>query len=359
MIIPTDMSRYKLPHRLFATSKTLPGLIGVERIMLIYSIFSIAVLIIVTGDPHDFILPLCRRLLIAALTLMLWQVYLRKPCYALYALRVGFQLALLSFWYPDIYNCARLMGNYDHVFASIDQSLFGCQPAVEFSRVLAGRAWSELFNMGYFSYYLMLAVLMIVSLFMGYHRINSNANVIICSFCLFYVVFMFLQVAGPQFYFPVIGSDNVSKGVFPPVYDYFAYEPTLRHASEPDGFFQSLVRSVQGSERPIAAFPSSHVGIATVFLILAFRTSRRLFYVFVPFYVILCFSTVYIQAHYAIDAIAGLPAGALAYFLAHRLGRFSFLRLPKDFPHHHHHHHHHHHDEEAADIAEQSSNIAE
>ena len=42
--------------------------------------------------------------------------------------------------------------------------------------------------------------------------------------------------------------------------------------------------------------------------------SRRLFYILMPFYVLLCLSTVYIQAHYAIDVVAGLATGAAFYF---------------------------------------------
>lgn len=41
-----------------------------------------------------------------------------------------------------------------------------------------------------------------------------------------------------------------------------------------------------------------------------------------PFYVLMCFATVYILAHYAIDAIAGLITGVAFYFL--------FLWLSKD-----------------------------
>ena len=34
-----------------------------------------------------------------------------------------------------------------------------------------------------------------------------------------------------------------------------------------------------------------------------------------PFYILMCLSTVYIYAHYAIDAIAGLLTGILLYFM--------------------------------------------
>ena len=51
-------------------------------------------------------------------------------------------------------------------------------------------------------------------------------------------------------------------------------------------------------------------------MLLALRTrSRRLIFTILPFYVLMCLSTVYIYAHYTIDAIAGLLSGVLLYFL--------------------------------------------
>ena len=43
--------------------------------------------------------------------------------------------------------------------------------------------------------------------------------------------------------------------------------------------------------------------------------SRRLTLILLPFFILLCLSTVYIQAHYAIDAIAGLITGVAFYYL--------------------------------------------
>jgi membrane-associated phospholipid phosphatase len=92
-----------------------------------------------------------------------------------------------------------------------------------------------------------------------------------------------------------------------------------------DGFFYYLLDMTHDAgERPTAAFPSSHVGITTVVMLLALRTrSKGLIFTILPFYILMCLSTVYIYAHYAIDAIAGLATGALLYFvliaLWHRL----------------------------------------
>ncbi len=38
--------------------------------------------------------------------------------------------------------------------------------------------------------------------------------VLVTSFFIYYLIYIFVPVAGPQFYFPAIGFDNVSKGIF-------------------------------------------------------------------------------------------------------------------------------------------------
>ena len=80
-------------------------------------------------------------------------------------------------------------------------------------------------------------------------------------------------------------------------------------------FYQLVEDAKAAGERPTAAFPSSHVGISTVIMLLGWHTGKRkLFYVMLPFYIFLCMATVYIQAHYLIDALAGLATGAVFYF---------------------------------------------
>ena len=81
-----------------------------------------------------------------------------------------------------------------------------------------------------------------------------------------------------------------------------------------------MVDAHAAGERPTAAFPSSHVGITVVLLWLAWRLNGRwLFWVLVPLAVLMFFATFYIQAHYVIDALAGLVTGTLFYWLFHLL----------------------------------------
>jgi membrane-associated phospholipid phosphatase len=83
------------------------------------------------------------------------------------------------------------------------------------------------------------------------------------------------------------------------------------------GVFYNLVQCAhQAGERPTAAFPSSHVAIAMLVMLITtkLRMWRWLIILAIPF-IFLCLSTVYIYAHYAIDAIAGLIFGTLLFFL--------------------------------------------
>jgi len=330
----------------FRYQKPLPGLIGVEKIMFIYCAFTSALGMLLYQQIDSGYGFLACRAAFVAVTLLLWRLYLRMPCHLTYVARVYFQLGLLAYWYPDIYHFSKLMPNTDPLFAEADQLLFGCQPAVVFSRLLSGRFWSELFYMGYFSYYVMIIAAALYATFVHFRRFDRTTTIILCSFMLYYTVYLFLQSAGPQFYFPKIGMEQAMAGNFPDVGDWFRFHPELTHTQTGGGFFKSLVEAAQKSEFPIAAFPSSHVGMATIILILVRRMSRPLTWVFLPFYVILCLSTVYIGAHYAVDVVGGWVSAVIIYWLSKSIYQSKFIHRPKNFgtwhSHKHHHHHSHH-----------------
>ena len=226
-------------------------------------------------------------------------------------------MSLLSYWYPDTYEFNRLFPNLDHVFALAEQWLFGGQPAIWFAERLPYIWVSEPLNMGYFFYYPMMLVIVLWYFIRRFDLLEKVSFVIISSFFLYYFIYIFVPVAGPQFYFPAIGMENVLNGVFPSIGDYFNHnQELLPGPGYEHGFFYNLVESSQQvGERPTAAFPSSHVGVSTILMIMAWRGSRWLFACLLPFYVLLCCATVYIQAHYLIDAIAGFITAFGLYVL--------------------------------------------
>lgn len=300
--------------------KPIKGLVAAEWAMVAYLVLTLVVMLFTftkLSNPESM---LWGRLRIVVITAALWAVYRMIPCRFTLLCRILGQFALLSWWYPDTYEINRLFPNLDHVFATWEQQSFECQPSLLFSQCVSNPVFSELMDLGYFCYYPMIGLVAFYFYFCRYKDFGRAVFIILASFFAYYTIYIFLPVTGPQYYFAAIGVDNASAGIFPDLGNYFS---TLREAlpspGYSDGLFYQLVSDAhQAGERPTAAFPSSHVGISTILMLLAWSPrNRRMFLFLLPFYVLLCFSTVYIQAHYAVDVFGGLVSALAFYFLFH------------------------------------------
>ncbi len=306
---------------LFKKVETQKGLFAVEKITLIYTLLtSILILFLYQKMDHPLRM-LIERGMIVGVTFLLMYLYRLAPCKLSAFIRIAIQMSLLSYWYPDTFEFNRIFPNLDHIFASAEQWLFDGQPAVWFCLRFPHMWVSEPFNMGYFFYYPMILIVVVFYFIRCFDRFEEISFVLVTSFFVYYLIYIFVPVAGPQFYFPAIGSENVAKGVFPAIGDYFNHHQELLPGPGYDhGFFYNLVEGSQRiGERPTAAFPSSHVGISTILMLIAWRGNKILFGCLFPFYLLLCGATVYIQAHYAIDALAGFCSAFIIYFSVSRM----------------------------------------
>lgn len=291
--------------------------LAVEKLNLLYNLFTTLLIIVFfdrLNDPQQMLLG---RFFIAFGTFAVIYLYTKFPSMAMRFLRLVLQMSLLSYWYPDTFEFNRIFPNLDHLFATLEFDLFGCQPAILFDQVCSGLFWREAFNMGYWLYYPMIVLVSVYYFFCRPNESERCTFVIIASFFLYYIIYIFLPVAGPQFYFPVIGEEVAAIGPYPGLGNYFNLHPEITIAQEgKGGLFTELVGMAQGAgERPTAAFPSSHIGITTILVMLAYRAKKWLFVIMFPAYVLLCCATVYIKAHYLVDAIAGLATGVMVYYL--------------------------------------------
>lgn len=222
-------------------------------------------------------------------------------------LRYAFIAFSLIYWYPETFEINRIFNNLDYKIANLEQLVFGFQPAVTLNQVLSNDFFSEIIHFGYFAYY---PIIVFVGMYI-FVKDNKNMERYLFTLCFaffsYYLFFICFPSAGPQYYFPAIGIDKVNAGIFPNIYQYFNHNEQLAITEKSNGLFFSLVEySQQIGERPTAAFPSSHVGIATVIMLfLLHNRLQKVSYVLMPIYLILVFSTVYIQAHYVIDVVAG------------------------------------------------------
>jgi membrane-associated phospholipid phosphatase len=191
----------------------------------------------------------------------------------------------------------------DVYFANAEQWLFGCQPSLEFSKLMPNDWFKELMFMSYFSYYPMIGAFCLGIFFLSYKEAPKAICLMVFSFYLYYMIYIILPVIGPQYYF------NSS-----------AYQADLPY------FFGKTMYLLHPLENATGAFPSSHVGLALVMCYLAFKHVKKLFFILFPFALGICFATVYVKEHYLIDVLAGMVSGPLflliSNFIYNKLSRF-------------------------------------
>jgi membrane-associated phospholipid phosphatase len=186
--------------------------------------------------------------------------------------------------------------SFDHIFAAADGALFGLQPAIQFSRVLPQSPLIvELFFFSYFFFYILISIGIWILYLRGKTKESlSFLSYLTLGFYLLYAFYIFFPVKGPKYYFQELNTLWYSN------FDGYIFTWFLK------GVFNRMTLSG-------GAFPSSHATISVLALMLNFKYQKVCGYIFLPFTLLLLFSTVYIYAHYAVDIIAGIVLGAL-YF---------------------------------------------
>ena len=300
------------------------GLLAVEWVVLAYMLLTTIVILFTYTKAINPESMLWGRFRILVTMAALWVVYKMMPCRFTIFCRVGLHLALLSWWYPDTYEINRIFPNLDHVFATWEQQVFDCQPALLFYDALPSIFISEPLIIGYSGYFPLIAVVSLFYFFCRYQELERATFMILASFFIYYVVFVFLPVTGPQYYYAVVGLDNIANGVFPDIGTHFAlHQDKLPIPGDPNGFFHQLLEAAhETGERPTAAFPSSHVGITVILSILAWQARNKpLFILTLVFLLLINIATIYLRAHYVIDIIAGWVTSIIIYFVLHFFAR--------------------------------------
>ncbi len=187
-----------------------------------------------------------------------------------------------------------IFDSFDSFLLKADFWLFGFQPSIEFSKIFNQFWFNELMNFGYFSYYFLTFLVCFIIYLRNRKQSFKVIFIISFSFYIYYLIFSIFPEVVPQYYF----SQPMSQ--------------------IPDaGFFREAVKFVQSvGEQPTGAFPSSHIGISIIFLIISKKYSSVLFWFILPFVIILFPATIYIKAHYFIDVIAGIITAPLIYQLS-------------------------------------------
>lgn len=185
--------------------------------------------------------------------------------------------------------------NLDSLFIQMDEWLFGFQPSLKLYDYFSSSFLTELMYFGYFSFYFIILGFVLIMYFKRKELFVESTFKVAFSLLFFYFIFAIFPSAGPQFHFDLPERAVPTNG----------------------SFFQAIIHAIQaGAEQPTGAFPSSHVGVTIVILLLARKTLPLFFKICVPLTIILIISTVYIKAHYAVDAIFGFLIAPIIVYLA-------------------------------------------
>ena len=227
-----------------------------ELVGIIYAVITTVMMFINHYENYESMMAL--RVFYIEATLAAWVFYFMRPNRFLLLLRVIVQMASLSWWYPDTYEVNRIFPNLDHLFAACEQAVFSCQPSLLFSQYVPWGWFSELMCLGYVSYFPLMTLLLLYYFFRRYDELPMAAFIMLASFFAFYLIFIFLPVTGPQFYYLAVGTDNIAQGIFPNVGDWFlTHTERMAAPGWSDGFFYHLLDLTHDAgERPTAAFPS-------------------------------------------------------------------------------------------------------
>jgi len=289
---------------------------SVELITFIYGLATAAYILILFPKIEKPAMLLFSRLCIFVGMYVLVLISEKYPNKIVRFVRYAIPFAFIAYWYPETYylnhgleKMGQLAGelivpNLDRFFDQLDFTLFGCSPAMEFSKTFPQAIVSEIMYFGYFAYYLIFVFVFSYFFFVKRHLAEQAMFYSLCSFFIFYVIFIFVPVSGPQFYYAY--PDN----------------------QVPDGyFFSSLMRAIQSSgEKPTGAFPSSHVGLTLIAMYLLFLHARKYFYLLLPVAIILTASTVYIKAHYLIDVVCAFIFTPIIYLASKKIYKIKFFR---------------------------------
>jgi membrane-associated phospholipid phosphatase len=216
-------------------------------------------------------------------------------------IREIYPLLLLAGLYAelDVLNGPAGIEVHDAAVQGWELAIFGVQLSTEWWRAMPSRFWSATLHAAYLFYYLIVvAPAFYFVLRRDLSALRHFILVVMTTFIVCYLAFIFFPVAGPYYVFPRPAPWFVENVFARAVYDTLA----------------------TGSSYG-AAFPSSHVAAAVAATLSSARGSRTLGWTLTGPTVLLTVAVVYCQMHYGVDALAGLLVGAGVTAAVERLDR--------------------------------------
>jgi membrane-associated phospholipid phosphatase len=187
---------------------------------------------------------------------------------------------LIQYLQPDI----------DPVLIRMDYWLFGAHPTLWLQRWIT--PWlTDLLSLAYATYYFLAIVLILVL----YNReqkpgLYESIFVFVLGYYLSYIGYLLFPAIGPRFTMTELYTVPLDGGAI-------------------TDFLRDTLNNLEHNKRD--CMPSGHTEIALITLGLAFRHTRKLFYIYLPMVLGLILATVYLRYHYVVDVLAGAFLAAI------------------------------------------------
>lgn len=157
---------------------------------------------------------------------------------------------------------------------------------------------NEWMMLGYFSYYLLVPLLALPLFFRGrIGELNKFLTASTVAFVISYFGFVLCPIEGPRYFLADQLAQPLSGHLFVPLVKWIIANG-----------------AVHGG-----CMPSSHVAVAWVVIVWAYRTQRRLAIVLTPLVATLFVATVWGHFHYVSDVAVGWPVGMLGVWIGGKL----------------------------------------
>ncbi|MBL7958979.1 phosphatase PAP2 family protein [bacterium] len=311
---------FELLHNKFSPTRTetivlpqkkLPDMLNPNDWAFLIYIFVVGLVVLIFhSNLPDWPWYIAAQASIVVITLMIIRFFHQSSINVLQMLRHWYPIFSFTFLYMQagLLNQLVFQGYVDDFFLRIDLWIFGVNPNIWLYDRVNNFYFNEFIHLCYFSYYILPAafgVILYITKDKEFYRTLFGISI---TFYFCYFLYILIPAAGPV-------DQRVGRfedgGLFVPVMNWIYSEV----------------------EKPGAAFPSSHVAIALITLMYAYRLHRRVFWVFLPFIVGLIFSTFYGFYHYVIDSIAGAAIAVGSYYLCNSLfDKYAKAKFPDHFP---------------------------
>ncbi len=186
---------------------------------------------------------------------------------------------------------------YDEQLLHIDRAYFWFDPLNTLDDFTTP-VLTDILEVGYFSFYL-LPIMFFIVLYRRklYHEIEASNLAVVTGFYVSFIGNVLFPAASP---YRIMTYETELAGVF---------------------LFEPLHRLVDVLEvHQLSAFPSGHILVAAVIVILARRFCRDVSLYFLLWGVMLWFGTIYLRYHYFIDTLAAVPLAPFCVMFASGFG---------------------------------------